>query len=200
MDKCCVCAVNVREDAYVFGESEKRKCTFYLCEHCEAQMNRLTESQNYQEIAEAVKYFENRLDKVEDEAIKEQLRDMLEANAAAAKDMKTNPNAKRASVSSGTVYVKRERFEDAPINQPQNYGDGSVWISGLRFFAKLFLVLAIIVGVVVCADLWNANTAYAVGFMLGIWIAGFITTAGIMIFIDMAMDIRHIRKQLSGKK
>lgn len=77
----------------------------------------------------------------------------------------------------------------------------TAWISGLKLSSYLVFIAAFILGIVEWVTFSNYNQG-GFGFLLFLIcvIVGFFAVAGIMVFLDMAMDIRKIRKNLDMRK
>ena len=78
---------------------------------------------------------------------------------------------------------------------------GSFWITGLRVFAWLLFAGTVITGLIIGIGMINRGAA-GIGLLviLGSLIAAFLSVAGIMVFLDMALDISEIKHVLRNNK
>ncbi len=84
---------------------------------------------------------------------------------------------------------------DNPQSQKSTQPSSSVWVSMLRIFAMLALIAGITVSIHI-GSLFDGLPSFAV-ILLGI-VLSILSVAGIMVFLDMAADIRVIRQKLEN--
>ena len=96
-------------------------------------------------------------------------------------------------------HVDTSRTRDYFTEKPSFDSGGveSIWISGMRIIAWISFVAVIIGGIVLGVEIGGG-----MGFItfIAALIIGFISVAGTMIFLDMALDISEIKRTLKNKE
>lgn len=83
------------------------------------------------------------------------------------------------------------------MNAAETGNSKSIWVVGLKFIAWLVFFAIIILGIVVAI---NADEEVGFLFFLASVPIAFFTVAGIMIYLDIAADIREIKNELLSRK
>ena len=97
----------------------------------------------------------------------------------------------RSSYENGTPYPRQNTYSQ---------GSGTTfWIVGLKIIAWIIFGLIILSGLImgVIASAESYNPAFFFLFLIGSFIIAFLCVATVMIFLDMAGDIRKIREKIN---
>ena len=130
-------------------------------------------------------------DSLETCIVKTYLSDMVINNADIVDEL-ANKAEKKKPVSER----QKDYFEDRKEAESSTSG----WISGLRFFAWFSLIAIIIIGLILGVPFFGYETGIGFAIILSSIIIGFLSVAGIMVFIDMAEDVKYIRNHILRKK
>lgn len=170
--KCCVCGqeiVGADPAILFFGKRADEK---YLCEGCEKKLEILSTGADIQRKRVLCAFFLERARRCGDLEVKEYLIDMLR---------------------SGGYEIPDDKQNDLQSNVAE-----SGWIVLLRFVVWLEIIGGCIGSIVIGVGVGSVTRVEALGAgiaIIGI-IVSFILSAAIMIFIDMASDIRYIRNKM----
>jgi DNA-directed RNA polymerase subunit RPC12/RpoP len=106
------------------------------------------------------------------------------------------------------IVLKRAE-KDRQNNDSQDYTAPSVslqpattsgWIKGMRIFAWIAFIAIIIGGIVMSVPFWgNSEPLQGLVIMVAGFVSAFLSVALIMIFLDMAEDIKAIRNNTRKK-
>ena len=194
MKKCCVCGAKITNpDPYVLFYSETTDSEMNCCPNCERQMTVLLECQDPSEVKKAINYFYTYIDEIDDKEVRQQLTDIIENNAEAIDEL-TEKQFKAKPIS------ERQKDYFADRNNEIKESSATGWVLGMRFFGWVTYILLIIMALVLGCSVFKYSVAYGLGIIIGIPAVGFIGIAKMMIFIDMAEDVKYIRNQLSKRK
>jgi len=80
----------------------------------------------------------------------------------------------------------------------RNNNTESLWVFGMRIIAWVVLIGGIIAGIAITSILGNINAVLGLIVLFSSIVGSFISAAGIMIFLDMADNISHIRNTLTN--
>lgn len=193
MNNCPVCKRQITgEEPFLMFFSEKRNEPVYCCETCEKQMNTLTETQEPAELKKAINYFYTYIEEVDDPEVKDYLQQIIDSNAEIMGELSAKKE-KQKPIS--------ERQKDYFADKAEADADSSAWISIMRFSAVACMILMLIAGIVLGCTFLGINGGVGQGFLIiliTILVAPF-SVSGIMVFLNMAEDLKYIRRRLSKK-
>ena len=193
MTKCCICGAKLTNpDAPVLFFSENTGAEKCVCDNCDAQMTVLMECQEPASVKKAINYFYTCIEDIDDGEVKSHVADMIENNSdvveeLSEKDRKAKPVSER----------QKDYFADKAKAAEESVS--SVWIEGMRIFLWLAFIIIVISGIVCGGSLLKLRPGLGLGIIAGAIIGGFLLVAGLMIFLEMAEDLKYIRKKLSDK-
>jgi len=175
MAKCCICgkAVDERTAAMLFY-SEKKGQDMQVCGECEKQLNTITESSDKAELRKAAGYISAYAEKAADAETRQYLVDMLESNAI---EIGKPAHGKQDDLARATF-----------------------WTAGLRVFAWLAGFGMIILGIVIGGAIREVNGGLGTAIIICGFVLAFVSIAGLMVFIEMAEDIREMRNSMTKRK
>lgn len=169
--KCSICGkeVDAQDPAVLFvGEKLDDKI---ICDACEKKFEILYNSSDKTKKISLCKFFSERAKACADFEVREYLQDILRNGG----------------------YVEEGQEE------PENHrtGTASIWVSLLRFIAWMEIIGGCIGAIVLGVGLGEAlDPALGAGVTIIGIISSFIISSAIMVFLDMAADIRTIRKRV----
>lgn len=192
MRKCCVCGSKITNpEPYVFFCSEISNEEMYGCDTCETQMTNLMEGQDVSSVKKAINYFYTYIDEVENKEVKAYLSDMVINNAEIVEEL-ARKEEKKKPIS--------ERQKDYFENRREAENSTSGWISGLRFFAWISCIAIIVFGLFFGVPFLGNELGIGVAIILSSIIFGFLSVAVIIVFADMAEDVKCIKNHIQNKK
>lgn len=170
MKKCCICGNgNLKEDADILF-IDKNGNYKEICDKCSSKLEITEKNENNKEVRMAIRYFKNYIDESEDYEVIEFLNKLI--------DKIDNP--KPATIS--------------PSNQSENTQYSSIWIKFFKALSYLIFITVIIIGIVLGVSIGDFS-GFGI-FLLSIIIA-FMLVGGIMIYLDIASDIRTIKNTIN---
>jgi len=195
MKKCSVCRkpITVEEPAILFiGQDgdEKEVCTL-----CEQKVEVLMESENPEEIKEAVNYLHTCSLSASDSEVASFLRETIEANSGVIKELED----KKIKSEPVNTTNKRDYFSERQSAE-ETEGDGSFWISGMKVFAWIAFTGIIISGIVIANQVGENSGGMGFLTFVGSVILAFLSVAMLMIFLNLAQDVSMMKKEISEIK
>jgi len=191
MEKCCMCRRAITTDeplVIMIGKAgdEKR-----VCLECEKQMYILMESHNPDEVKSAINHLYTCSLSVEDEEVASFLTETIENNSFVFDSLVDQ----REKANPVDISQKRDYFAEKRSHKVEREESG--WVTSLRILAWINLILGVIGGFVIANQLgtmtagWGKNTNWGIFFitLIAICLFTFLTSAVIMVFLDMARDI-----------
>lgn len=176
---CCICGkTGLKNDCGILfiDENNNEK---NICEKCAKYIDDIDKRNNDDDVKTAVKYFRNMVNKIEDEKAKGTVMELI------GKD-------NRGSVSNQQQYKYNKQ-----LNQIDNkISSGSVWINGLKVAAWVIFAFIFIAGF-----FWGFDVGEAKGVLIAVssFAVAFFVLSGMMVYIDMAADIREIKELMKNK-
>ena len=193
MSKCPICGKQItNEEPLCLFFSEKKNEAVYCCDVCEKQMDVLMTTQEPATLKKAINYFYTYANEVDDREVKEHLQQIIDSNAEVMEELSAKKE-KQKPIS--------ERQKDYFSDKAKSDSDTSFWISAMRFFAYVGMIAIFIAGIAMSIPLFETKGMGGIGFMVIVLsiIISVISTGGIMIFLDMAEDLKYIRNRLPKK-
>jgi len=195
LDRCNIC-----EDE--FTDNNKAMINgVEICVVCKYHINNLKDNKNIENLKSSIKYFENK-------KIPAYL-DIKDIMDKAVFNINNPPMTQSDSENYYKQYAARQN-EKQMLPPPQTtyqqnsiehfqQGKSSIWIKGMRIFAWIAFIAVIIGGIAISVRFWEDNAAIGFVIVLGSFIVAFLSVAMIMIFLDMAEDIKAIRNNTQKK-
>lgn len=176
---CCICGkTGLKNDCGILfiDENNNEK---NICENCAKYIDDIDKRNNDDDVKTAVKYFRNMVNKIEDEKVKGTVIEMIGQDI-------------RGSVSNEQQYEYQKQLNHA-YNQRSA---GSVWINGLKVAAWVIFAFIFIAGF-----FWGFDVGEAKGVLIAVssFAVAFFVLSGMMVYIDMAADIREIKERMQNK-
>lgn len=193
MDKCPICGKLITGDEPLsLFFSEKKNEAVYCCDVCEKQMDVLMKTQEPTTLKKAINYFYTYADEVDDHEVKEYLLQIIDSNAEVMEELSAKKE-KQKPIS--------ERQKNYFSDKAKSDSDTSFWISAMRFFAYVGMIAFFIVGIALSIPLFEMKGMGVLGFMVIVLsiIISVVSTGGIVIFLDMAEDLKYIRNSMPKK-
>jgi len=190
MKKCPVCGKQITgEEPMFLFYSEKRGEEMYCCDACEKQMDILMNTQEPAALKKAINYFYTYAAETDDDEVRDHLQQMIDSNADVMDEMAAKKE-KQKPVS--------ERQKDYFADREASEAGTSFWISAMRFFAYIGMIAMIIAGIVFSIPFFMAEGGAGIGFVVIVLsiVVSLLSTCGIMVFLDMAEDLKYIRNRL----
>lgn len=193
MNRCAICGAKIesqdpRSILFLF-HSEKTGREYYGCETCAKQLSRLVESSRPEAAKAALNYFTDHLESIEEPEVREHLSKFLESNANAANEPDQTEGT-RKSIGEQKPFAEKSASE----------GTSGGWINGLRAFAWIAIIIGVVGGLIGGASLIEISPGVGV-LVIGLCVvASFLSVGALMVFLDMAEDIRRIRMALEKRK
>lgn len=144
-------------------------------------------------LKKAINYFYTYADEVDDREVKEHLLQIIDSNAEVMEELSAKQeNQKPVS----------ERRKDYFSDKVKSDGDTSLWISAMRLFAYVGMIAILIAGIALAIPLFEMKGMGVLGFVVIVLsiVISVISTGGIMIFLDMAEDLKYIRNRMPKKR
>lgn len=189
METCSMCsrAIESSEPAFLMEESP-------ICSKCEKQLAVFSSSYDPGEMKSASAYLFNCSERPSTRReVSEYLLNLLQDNEAYVSDIVAKAKSKtekaRHSAPSSFSYAAQKNANESSAS--------SIWIKGMRLIAWVLFAAIVIAGVVIG---FAAGEAW-IGFLivLGSVIGAFVSVAFIMIFLEMAENIKEIRDNTQKK-
>ena len=195
MKTCCVCRNTITSDepAYLFiGQAGDEK---QICSTCEKNYDVFMESENPEELKQAINYLYTCVLSANDNEVASFLKEAIDRNSSIVSEMEYE-QTKSDPVN---MAAKRDYFSDRQ-SELENAQGGSFWISGMRFLSWIFFVAILIVGIAFAVQVGDYSAR--MGFLIFIVsvITAFLSVAIIMIFLDMARDLSEIKEILKKRR
>lgn len=192
MKYCCVCGAKIAvEEPLVFFHAKGTNKEMYGCSTCEKQMSILEESQDSSLVKKAVNHFYTYIDEVENQEVKEFLDDIVTNNADVVEELAEKAERKRS------VSVRQKDY----FSERENMGNtSSGWTAGLRIAAWSMFIVIIFAGLIYGVQSFRYSVGTGFVIIISSAIAAFLCVAGLMVFLELADNIRDIRNQISKKK
>ncbi|MGI6695124.1 MAG: hypothetical protein ACOX6O_02640 [Christensenellales bacterium] len=196
MKRCPICnGFVVQEAPMILFFSQKTNDEVLVCPFCEKHLNSIMESEKPNEIRAAINYFYNHVSKIEDEETQKFVYELIDNNASIVKQLEQEKQQ--------VEYQNEHRdfFSDThrSINTESN---SDFWISGLKGFAWFVFASILLCGILFSIPAFNTYHGETIGFVILIlaFVLAFLTVALLMVFLNMAKDIRAIRNNLTTNK
>lgn len=208
MNRCAICGARITDpEPFILFHSAATDEDVVACDACEEQVEVLLRGQSKAAVNKAKRYFASFDSQIKNRAVKKYLRGLMDTDAE-------NPDRGSESAARDGAFAARvkgsffvsddESDEGAFVKEPKKpevqYSSGSSgWIRILRTTVMLVLVLGMLGGIISGVGLMeNAPGIGLLVIILTIPIA-LVSASGIMVFLDMAEDIRAIRDKLEGQ-
>ena len=207
MSRCVVCGAKITNPfPIVLFESERTGKPMYGCDKCAQHDLALSNGSDSASVKKAVDYFYTYLEDVDDNEVREHLTGLITGTTGSSskKPAKHEPESDRQKPSFAEQPTKRETMseprKDFSPEQTTETKATSGWITGLRFVAWLGFIGIILGGCSIALPFFVLSPLSGVLIIAASVVLAFISMAGIMVFLDMASDIKAIKNALSGKK
>ena len=184
MEKCDICGNELLKNSATYETDNNEEVR--VCKICENHIDTLQNSNNIENLKESKSYFSPYIKELANEEVLDFLKDIIKI---------------------GTSFLKESK-QDEQSNISKNYHNQSNirsnitswWIRGMRIFAWIAFFGIIIIGLVISVPFWEDNASH-IGFVIimGSFIAAFLLVAILMIFLEMAEDIKEIRYNTKKK-
>lgn len=185
--KCCMCMNTISGDdpAVLFvGKTGDDK---EVCSACEQNMEVLMESDEPEEVREAINYLYTCSLSTSDPEVASYLKETIDANSSAVEEAKGKER-------SGQCGKQRDYFADKQAEEEADHG-GSFWISGMKFLAWVVFIVIVAFGIVS----WPIVGGFRGFLMFAAFILlAFLSVAMLMIFLNLASDASSAKKELSN--
>lgn len=177
--RCSICASSfeaAHPDYIPVGETEKP-----ICPSCKKQLNHLLNSQNPQELQQALHFLYTSCNTIQDPMLADALRRMC-----------VKHNARLRSITSAAGMLPDASASDEVYRK-------TTWLRILRATALILLAVSLLAGLVNIIAIFESDSPSIFVPVLAIAcpLLGLLIAAGIMTFANMAEDTREIRRLLS---
>lgn len=171
---CCVCgSIDLSDDPAILNY-DAQKPPVEICDTCGQKLELLSMGCEKERL-DAKAYFERKIPYIQNTGVSEYLKNILK-NMMKQAEADTKQMEDDAEESTG-VKVRHVSF----------------WINGLRYLGWIWFWLCILAGFIAGCSLMDDNFFLGLCVWLGGGIISFFSTAGIMIYLDMARDLQQIR-------
>ena len=97
-------------------------------------------------------------------------------------------------------FLDTHELPMTPVVDDTEESSSSGWISGLKFFSWILFFVIIILGLLLAIPYFSYRSHTEYGFLIIVasFLLAFLSVAGTMVFLEMASDLKAIRKALEN--
>lgn len=182
---CCICGSDLMENSTILFMNKNGVCK-EICTKCAKDVEYIENSIDCNAISGAVNRLKRLLNNISDAEVKRVVNELVS-------------DGRQRILNFDKDEMSSYKIETGEEDDPA-LGNSSAWIKGLKTIAWIMFFTIIILGFTIGINL-GSETNGGVGFIICFIsiVCAFISVAGIMVFLDMAEDIKTIRNELKNK-
>ncbi|MCL2774389.1 MAG: hypothetical protein FWD71_13710 [Oscillospiraceae bacterium] len=187
LDLICDICGEILPEHYVVYETDKGE-NFEVCDLCRKHIDNLLNEKDKKILEPSIEYFNRYLyiQKIKSKVVADYVKSIIE-----------NPNS---HLPKDKQKVQNNTSQDYVYQSNDKQKTSSGWIKGMRIFAWIAFCAIIIIGIVISVPFWDNSPFIGVVSVLGGFVTAFLSVAFIMIFLDIAEDIKAIRNNTENNK
>jgi len=193
MDKCRVCGGNItQEEPLYLYFSERDDVDVYACAKCEKQMNIIMESQEPSDVKKAINYFYTFIDETNDSEVRRFLKDVIANNVSMVEDLELKKEKQKP-----ITERQKDYFSDRKEIESNHSASG--WIAGCKVLAWIAFLAIVIAGISIASPFFSRDIGIGIGIVALSFVVAFSSLGVLMVFLDMASDIKMLRNSYEKK-